>query len=410
MQDGDYIAISPILPYNNQVVYLDGHVFKPGPYAWREGMTVSDLLHSYQDVMPEPASHAEIIRLQPPDFSPETISFNLPDTLIGNDPIALQPFDVIHVFGRYEIDPPKVSIRGEVLRPGKYPMSQGMTVAGLVRMAGGFRRSAYRQVADLSSYEIRNGQNVLVKSSVVDIAKALDGDKSADVALEPGDVVGIRQLTGWNDIGASITLRGEVSFPGTYGIDEGERLSSVLKRAGGLRKDAYTYGAVFTRVQVRQFEEDNRMAMIRRVESSVPSMGSGVSTNNQQSLSQTMQQRQEILAALRSHPSAGRMVIRISADISKWENTPADIVLRAGDTLTIPKLPDFVLVGGQVDSDTGITYRPGKDAGWYLRQAGGATRFGDKKEIFISARMVPSRAREAVPSLSQASQSTDASR
>ena len=385
VQDGDAVTVAPILPYKNEVVYLDGHVFKPGPYAWREGMTVSDLLHSYQDLLPEPAGHAEVIRLQPPDFRPETISFDLSEVLIGNDPITLQPFDVVRIFGRYEIDPPKVSIRGEVLRPGQYPMPQGLTVSGLVRMAGGFRRSAYRQEADLSSYEIQNGQTVLVKHRVIDIAKALDGDKSADVALQPGDVVGIRQLTGWQDIGASVTFDGELKFPGTYGIEEGERLSSVLKRAGGFRSDAYPEGAVVERVAVRQMEETARQEMIRRIESSVPTVSPGLSTpQDQQNLLQTMQQQQQqVLASLRNHPSRGRLVIKISADISKWENTSADIVMRAGDRLSIPKPPDFVLVSGQVYNATGITFRPGKEAGWYLRQAGGVTRNGDKKNIFI---------------------------
>ncbi|HEY1804599.1 MAG TPA: SLBB domain-containing protein [Terracidiphilus sp.] len=385
VQDGDNVTVAPILPYNNQVVYLDGHVFKPGPHAWHEGMTVNDLLHSYKDVMPEPSSYAEVIRLQPPDLRPETISFDLSQLLIGNDPIALQPFDVVRVFGRYEIDPPKVSIHGEVERPGEYPMSEGMTVAGLVRMAGGFKRSAYRKQADLSSYVIQNDEKVLVKHSVVEISKALDGDKSADAVLEPGDVVGIRQLTGWQDIGASVTIDGEVRFPGTYGIEEDEHLSSVLERAGGLRDDAYPSGAVLERVAVRQMEENSWQEMIRRIESTMSTVTPGLSSpQDQQNLLQTMQQQQQqVLASLRDHTSTGRLVIKISPEFSQWEKTPADVVMRAGDRLTIPKRPDFVLVGGQVYNATGITYRPRKDARWYLRQAGGVTRSGEKRSIFI---------------------------
>ncbi len=385
VQDGDNVTVAPILPYDNEVVYLDGHVFRPGPHAWHEGMTVNDLLRSYKDVMPEPADYAELIRLDPPDLRPEVISFDLSELLIGNNPIPLQPFDVVRVFGRYEIDPPKVSIHGEVNRPGEYPMSEGMTVSGLVRMAGGFRRSAYRKEADLSSYVIENDEKVLVKYSVVDIAKALSGDKSADAALQPGDVVGIRQMTGWQDIGASVTIDGEVRFPGTYGIEEGERLSSVLERAGGLRDDAYPAGAVLERVAVRQMEENNRQEMIRRIESTMPTVSAGLSTpQDQQNLLQTMlQQQQQVLASLRGHASSGRLVIKISPEMSEWEKTSADVAMRAGDRLSIPKRPDFVLVGGQVYNATGITYRPGKDAKWYLRQAGGVTRDGDKGNIFI---------------------------
>ncbi|MGD0096253.1 MAG: SLBB domain-containing protein [Terracidiphilus sp.] len=385
VQDGDTVYVSPILPYNEKVVYLDGHVFKPGQYAWREGMTVSDLIHSYQDIMPEPADRAEVVRLVPPDLHPETIAFNLPDELVGNGPISLQPFDTVRVFGRYQIDPPRVSIRGAVLRPGNYPMSEGMTVSSLLQMAGGFRRSAYRDEADLTSYKIQNGQKVFVQHSVVDLSKALTGDKNANVTLQPGDVVGIRQLTGWQDIGASVSVNGEVAFAGTYGIQEGERLSSVLKRAGGFSKDAFPQGAVFERIQVRKMEENNREEMIRRVESTAPNVSVGAgSIQDQQSLLQTMrQQQQDILTSLRNHPSTGRMVIKISADMSKWENTPADVVMRGGDTLSVPKLPDFVLISGQVYNATGITFRPGKDARWYLRQAGGVTRAGDKGAIFI---------------------------
>ena len=385
VQDGDNVTVAPILPYDNEVVYLDGHVFRPGPHAWHEGMTVNDLLRSYKDVMPEPANYAEVIRLDPPDLRPEIISFDLSELLIGNNPIPLQAFDVVRVFGRYEIDPPKVSIHGEVNWPGEYPMSEGMTVTGLVRMAGGFRRGAYRKEADLSSYVIENDEKVLVKHSVVDIAKALNGDKSADAALQPGDVVGIRQMTGWQDIGASVTIDGEVRFPGTYGIEEGERLSSVLERAGGLRDDAYPAGAVLERVAVRQMEENNRQEMIRRIESTMPTVAAGLSTpQDQQNMLQTMQQQQQqVLTSLRGHASSGRLVIKISPELSQWEKTSADVLMRAGDRLSIPKRPDFVLVGGQVYNATGITYRPGKDARWYLRQAGGVTRDGDKRNIFI---------------------------
>jgi protein involved in polysaccharide export with SLBB domain len=384
-QDGDDVVITQILPYNEQAVYLEGHVFRPGKFPYRDGMTINDLLHSYQDVMPEPADHAELVRLQPPDFRPETISFSLPDVLIGNNPIALRPFDLIRIFSRYEIDSPRVLIEGEVLRPGKFPMSQGMTLADLVRMAGGFKRSAYRDEADLSSYVVQNGQYVLVSHSTVAIEKALEGDKSADVALKPGDVVSIRRLAGWQDIGASVTINGEVEHAGSYGIEQGERLSSVLKRAGGFRESAYPTAAVLERLQVRELGEQARQQMIQRIETTPATVKQGAmstqaSTDIQQSL---QQQRQQILTALRSHTASGRLIVNISADIGKWENTPADIEMRAGDTLVIPKRPNFVIVSGQVFNPTAISYVPGRDVAWYLRKAGGATPYGNKKYIYV---------------------------
>ena len=385
VQGGDDVVISQILPYNQDAVYLEGHVYRPGKYTYKEGMTITDLLHSYQDVMPEPSDHAELVRLQPPDFRPEIVNFNLHDALIGNDSFSLEPFDLIHVYGRYEIDPPMVSIRGEVLRPGIYPMSDGMTAAGLVNMAGGFTRSAYRDEAGLSSYVVQNGQKVLVTHSTIAIGKALDGDKSADVPLSPGDVVSIQQLAGWQDIGSSVTISGEVEHAGSYPIQTGERLSSVLMRAGGFRADAYPPAAVFERAQVRLLAEQARLQMIRQIEDTPAQVKQGAigvetAANIQQSLNA---QRQEILASLRSHPASGRLIINISSDVSRWANTPDDIEMRSGDTLFIPKRPNFVVVSGQVYNPAAISYVPGKDLIWYLRKAGGATPTGDKKQIYV---------------------------
>jgi protein involved in polysaccharide export with SLBB domain len=386
VQDGDNVLISPILPYNKQEVYLEGHVYRPGRYPYQDGMTINDLIHSYQDVMPEPADHAELIRLLAPDYRPEAINLNLPDILAGNDPMPLQPFDVVRIYGRYEIDPPLVRISGQVLRPGEYPMSKGMKVADLVRMAGGFTRGAYRKEADLSSYSIENGDRVLVKDNVVQIEDAMRGDQAANVALEPGDVLGIRQLTGWQDIGAAITVIGEVQFSGTYAVEEGERLSSVLKRAGGFRADAFPEGAVLNRISVRDLEEKNRDELIRRITAEAPAtrLSPNEAPQNQQEILQAMhQEQQEAIASLSSHPVEGRLVIRISNDISKWANTPADIVVRAGDRITIPRRPEVVVISGQVYNPGGIFFEPGRDASWYLQRAGGVTDFGDKKHVFV---------------------------
>jgi protein involved in polysaccharide export with SLBB domain len=348
-------------------------------------MTVNELLASYRDVMPEPADHAEIIRLKAPDYRPETISFQLSDVLSGDDPVTLQPLDVVRVFSRYEIDPPRVTIWGEVLRPGEYPLSEGMTLAGLVQMAGGFRRSAYRGEADLSSYVVENGERVLTRHSIITVGKAVAGDRGADVALKPGDVVGIRQLSGWQDIGSSVTVSGEIKYAGTYGIQQGERLSAVLRRAGGFREEAYPAGAVLERKQVRELAENSRQEMIRRVEAAAPDAKSSVSGQEQMHVAQSMQQQQQqqILATLRSRPASARLVVKISPDVSTWENTPADLEMRAGDTLFVPKRPNFVTVSGQVYNATAFTYLPGKDAGWYLHQAGGATQSGNRKATFI---------------------------
>lgn len=385
VQGGDDVVIAQILPFTQNQVFLEGHVYRPGSYPYREGMTVADLLPSSQVVLPEPSDRADLVRLVPPDYHPETIPINLHDILIGNATVPLQPFDLVRVYGRYQLDAPMVSIEGEVLWPGNYPMAKGMTVTALVKMAGGFKRSAYRQQADLSSYEVENGQKVTVNHSEVALTKALDGDARADVVLRPGDVVSIRQLSGWQDIGATVTINGEVEHPGTYSITPGERLSEVLERAGGFRASAYPPAAVLDRAQVRELQEEARRQMIFRIENTPIDFRPGVM--NEQSaplMEQAMeQQRSRALAALRSTPVAGRLVIHISSDISRWQNTIADIELRAGDSLTIPKRPNFVMIAGQVFNPGAISYVPGRNVRWYLERGGGPTRLGDQKTIYV---------------------------
>jgi hypothetical protein len=96
-----------------------------------------------------------------------------------------------------------------------------------------------------------------------------------------------------------------------------------------------------------------------------------------------MQQQQQVLSALKNQSASGRLVIHISPDIQRWKGTPADIEVRAGDTLFIPKRPNFVIVSGQVYNSSAVSYAPGKNAGWYLQQAGGATKLADKRSVYV---------------------------
>jgi protein involved in polysaccharide export with SLBB domain len=386
VQDGDRIFVGAIDPFKDQTVYLQGHVYRPGPYPFTGGMKISDLVRSYQDVLPEPAAHAEIVRLQSPDYRPLTIQFNLLEALSGNESIPLQAFDTVRIFGRYEVDAPKVAIYGQVLRPGEYPMSAGLTAAGLVRMAGGFNRSAYLESAQLASYVVENGQRVVTDQKTLQIGTAVGGDHAADIALSPGDVLTILQIPGWSDIGRSVTIKGEVMYPGNYGINEGEKLSVFLKRVGGFRSTAYAPGIILEREEVRRIEERGRQELINRLQSTTATIRISPNTTGQDQaavLQAAQQQQEHAIANLRSQPVPGRLVINLTANISDWENTPSDIPLRAGDVITVPKKPNFVLSLGQVYNANAITFQQGKTAGWYLKQAGGPTQLANKKGIYV---------------------------
>lgn len=387
IKDGDRIRVAPILPHSERAIYVEGHVVRPGKFPYRDGMRLTDVVRTYQDLLPEPAGKGDLIRLMPPDLHPETIQFDVADVLIGNTTLSLQPFDTIRIYGRYEADAPQVAVRGEVLRPGTYALSEGMTAAQLVRMAGGFKRDALLETADLTSYTIQGEKRIASQRTTVSIGEAVKDDRSsADVPLKAGDVLTIHQISGWNDIGASVVLDGEVTYPGSYGLQEGEHLSSVLRRAGGFRTTAYPDGAVLVRPQVKDLEERSRAELIRQIETTPVSarLGPNLSSQDQTSLLQTAtQQQKEALDHLRNEPVSGRLVIHVSADIDSWANTPADIEMRSGDVLTVPKRPGFVLVTGQVYNSSAITFVPGKDADWYLRHAGGSNEAANRGEIFV---------------------------
>jgi protein involved in polysaccharide export with SLBB domain len=157
-------------------------------------------------------------------------------------------------------------------------------------------------------------------------------------------------------------------------------LSDVLERAGGFRADAYPYGAIFERQQVKEIEQKHRQQLIADTKAQgadFGALGEGIAGKQASVL-----QWQQTLETLETTPAVGRVIIHISRDPA-WIHTAADIQLRAGDSIYIPKKPNFVLIEGAVYNTTGVSFRPGKSAGWYLRQAGGPTSAGERKNIFI---------------------------
>jgi len=235
------------------------------------------------------------------------------------------------------------------------------------------KRSAFTQQAELTRYSLEQGQNVESEHIPIPIGRALSGEPDTDMRLRAGDVLTIGQLAGWKDIGATVKVDGEVVHPGTYGIQDGEHLSEVIARAGGFRPDAYVYGTIFERAQVQELAEKNRAQLLAVTKQE----GAGVGTDEASAL-----QWRDTLEKLQTTPAVGRLVIHISNSKS-WIHTPADIQLRAGDSIYVPKKPNFVMVQGAVYNATGVAFRPGKSAHWYLRQSGGPTSVADKKNIFI---------------------------
>ena len=479
IQDGDQIHIFPIAPYNEKAIYLQGHVLRPGRYSYHDGMKLTDLLASYNDLLPEPAGHyAEIVRLNAPDFRPSVESFDLSAALANPEASPkLQPLDTVRVFSRYDfepaptvwvggevrspgkyrtsgqarlrdaiylaggistdagldsaqlfrtqpdgtltihsvnlsgvlagssadnlllqprdrvlvhrnsarVDPPTVSVRGEVAKPGRYPLTSNMHVEDLVLIAGGLKRSADPVQADLTRYKVGNLAGTSNQNMPVELSAVLGGTGNDNLQLRDGDVLTIREAPGWNDIGASVTVRGEIQHAGSYGIRPGERLSSLLERAGGFGSQAYPSGAVLMRREVRDLEMKSHLALIQRIkaeEVNLKALPDGDADQKNAKLT-AVAQTETALTQLQATAPIGRVVIHIQPDVKQWRNTAADVALRDGDVLLIPKKENYVTVSGQVFNPTAISYRPGRSARWYLNQSGGLTQIADKEAVFV---------------------------
>ncbi len=481
IQDGDKVRIFPIAPYAQDAVYLEGHVVRPGKYSWHDGMHLTDLIGSYKDLLPEPASnYGEIIRLSQPDFRPAVESFDLAKVLADpSQAPSLQPLDTVRIYSRYDFenppvvsvlgdvrapgtyktsgdihlsdaihlagglepdaltgdaqvfrympdstlkilnvkldaalqgnptdniiltsrdrvlvhrnaaatDPATVYVKGEVARPGRYPLTADMRISDLIRAAGGLKQSADTKSADLTHYLWENDIQVSAQQQKIVLAAALTGGSEKNEVLNNGDVLSIRQLPGWDDLGASITVRGEVVHPGSYGIRPGEKLSSVILRAGGFGPAAYPYGSLLMRTEVQKLEQRSYGELVQRVREQQASLkltaASAPDPDQRLSAESAFVQWQTTLENLVSSPPTGRVTIQISSNIRSWENTARDVSVQPGDILIVPKRPSFVLVQGQVYGPTAVAYRPGKSGHWYLMQAGGLTNMANKRAIFV---------------------------
>src|SRR5216684_3564597 len=239
-------------------IWVGGEVRMPGKYRTSGQAHLKDAIYLAGGVTQDASlDSAQLFRTQP-DGTMKILSVDLKEALAGNpmDNVVMEPRDRLLVHRNLSrVDPPTVFIKGEVAKPGRYPLTTNMRVEDLVRVAGGLKRSADPERADLTRYSAGASQGSSPGQNVpIELSAAMSGGAKENVALRDGDVLTIRQVPGWNDMHASITLQGEVQHPGSYGIRPGERLSSVLARAGGFGPQAYPYGTVLMRREVRALE------------------------------------------------------------------------------------------------------------------------------------------------------------
>jgi protein involved in polysaccharide export with SLBB domain len=348
---GDIIRIFPVSTRVRNRIVVRGNVNQPGPQGLTPGMTLADALRKAGGVKSDTYLGRVLISRLQPDSTRIQLRAELKDTTgaVVND-FALQEDDQIHVFSQTEFRPTRyVAINGAVRKSGQYPYRDGMTVRDLILMAGGLEESALLNTAQIARLpDDRSGArtarefDIPLDSSYI-FERGPDGHyagppglpapagPSPDVALLPYDNVLILRQPNWQLL-QTVVVAGEVKFPGTYTLlSKNDRVTDVLKRAGGLTNEGYANGVTFYR-----------------------------------------------------HKSKiGRIGINLP-DVLRNPQDRDNLLLQNGDSIFIPRYSSVVRVTGAVNSPVAVSYVPGRDLNYYIRAAGGPSATADASRAYVT--------------------------
>lgn len=391
LKDRDMVKVFPVQAAIRQVVVLKGNVQQSGEYQFRPGMRLTDLIPSTQALLPESyLDSVEVTRISPPDYRRELLTVSLRRALAGSlaDNLALQEQDTIKVFSRWEMEEkPKVAVNGAVVNPGQYDYFPGMSVRDLVTAAGSAKRNAFLDQAELSRVVV-SGDKAQSSRIQLDLGKALAGDAAHNLPLQSDDVLIVRSIIDWQDATDKfVTLTGEVRFPGVYSVARGEKLSSVIARAGGYTEKAYLRGAKFTRRSVKEIQQKRMEEILVKTERDIMQKqatltATATSKEELEATKAALEALQKNTDKLRLLKAEGRIVIRLSND-KEYNEVEYDLVLEGGDTLDVPPRPSVVNVMGFVYNPNSFVYQYGRDAEWYLDKTGGPVADAEKSEMYI---------------------------
>lgn len=279
----------------------------------------------------------------------------------------------------------RVTLDGDVRAPGVYLAAPGATLGELVDAANGLAPDADLDAIEITSVTI---DNVGGHSTATRKMYSLTPEKLASIPLQRLDVVQIPHVPSNQEEG-DVLLDGEVVFPGTYHILKGEKLSSLLARAGGLTKQAYPQGAVFQRpsvARVQQTAYDHEADDLQKqLMASVAQGGSVLTSVSGSALGLSPEAAgflEDVIQQLRSKPADGRISI-IADPVELTANPQADVEMQPGDRLFIPKRPSEVMVTGEVLSPGNYRYASKLDVADYIALSGGYDRFADDDHVFV---------------------------
>lgn len=369
MKDGDVVSIGAILDRYDNRVEIKGAVYRPGSYAIGQDIrTVRDLILKADGLLEEAFTNRGVLHRENPDRKLEIISVNIKGILDGTEPdIALQKNDALFIPSIYDLEAKgTLEINGEVFAPGIFPFAANTKLEDLIIMAGGLTEAASTVRVDVTrrftdnkstkkQKEISETYTFSVKDGFV-----IEGEQG--FILEPYDQVFVRRSPGYTPK-INVTINGEVEFEGNYALNErNERLSDVIKQAGGLTEFAYLEGARLERQLTYEeyLQAKELMAMV-------------VSNNKVDGNDSII-----VPEVTRTYPVGINLV-----EIMKNPHSAIDPVLHDGDVIIIPQLMTTVSISGSVRKPNSIVYDPKKDLKGYISEAGGYAERARKSGTFI---------------------------
>lgn len=369
MKDGDVVSIGAILDRYDNRVEIKGAVYRPGSYAIGQDIrTVRDLILKADGLLEEAFTNRGVLHRENPDRKLEIISVNIKGILDGTEPdIALQKNDALFIPSIYDLEAKgTLEINGEVFAPGIFPFAANTKLEDLIIMAGGLTEAASTVRVDVTrrftdnkstkkQKEISETYTFSVKDGFV-----IEGEQG--FILEPYDQVFVRRSPGYTPK-INVTINGEVEFEGNYALNErNERLSDVIKQAGGLTEFAYLEGARLERQLTydEYLQAKELMAMV-------------VSNNKVDGNDSIV-----VPEVTRTYPVGINLV-----EIMKNPHSAIDPVLHDGDVIIIPQLMTTVSISGSVRKPNSIVYDPKKDLKDYISEAGGYAERARKSGTFI---------------------------
>jgi polysaccharide export outer membrane protein len=268
-----------------------------------------------------------------------------------------------------------VRVSGEVKVPGEYPLVEGANLKHLIAAASGLTESAYLGRAELTRADAisSNTNSVEVKNIAVNLDAAFKGDEV--ILLQSRDRLNVFAIPDWN-IERAIEIRGEVKFPGRYTIRRGEMLSDVIERAGGLSRNAFMQGVVYTRESVKERERLQLKKLTEQLRADIATKSlseAGIQSSPQDALLMINQ--------LENQPPVGRLVLDVPAILAG--DMAADIPVEDGDLFYIPRTDYTISVVGEVQHASSHRFKDNMTVEDYLNLAGGLRKRADEERVYV---------------------------